>query len=108
MRSITATAYQYRDNSLYFQASRGFTPDAQVTPNIAAPGVGLVVLLPGRKFGNVSGSSLSAAITAGATALLLEWAIVRENLPFATGDSVRFYFQKGAAREETMEYPNPL
>lgn len=29
-------------------------------------------------------------------------------LSFATGDSVRFYFQKGAAREKTMEYPNPL
>lgn len=107
MRSITATAYQYRDNSLYFQASRGFTPDEQVTPNIAAPGVGLIIPLPGGGFGNASGSSLSAAITAGAAALLLEWAIVRGNLPFASGNSVRFYFQKGAAREETMEYPNP-
>lgn len=108
VRSITATAYQYRDNSLYFQTSRGFTPDGQVTPNVAAPGVDLLVPLPGGRFGNASGSSLSAAITAGAAALLLEWAIVRGNLPFASGNSVRFYFQRGAAREETMEYPNPL
>ena len=38
-RGITATAYQYLDNSLYFQAGRGFTPNNQVTPDLAAPGV---------------------------------------------------------------------
>ena len=42
-RSITATAYQYRDNSLYFQAGRGFTPNNQVTPDLAAPGVELII-----------------------------------------------------------------
>ena len=28
-RGITATAYQYLDNSLYFQAGRGFTPNTR-------------------------------------------------------------------------------
>ena len=47
-RGITATAYQYLDNSLYFQAGRGFTPNNQVTPDLAAPGVDLLIPLPGR------------------------------------------------------------
>ena len=72
-RGITATAYQYLDNSLYFQAGRGFTPNNQVTPDLAAPGVDLLIPLPGGAFGK----------------------------------AVKFYLQKGAVREEQMEYPNP-
>ncbi|MDD7218569.1 MAG: S8 family peptidase [Clostridia bacterium] len=105
--SITATAYKYRDNSLYFQAGRGFTPDNQVTPDLAAPGVDLTIPLPGGGFGKASGSSLSAAITAGAAALMLEWSIVRGNVPYASGNSVKYSLQKGAIREENMFYPNP-
>lgn len=106
-RSITATAYQYRDNSLFFQAGRGFTPDDQVTPDLAAPGVDLIIPVPGGRFGTGSGSSLAAAVTAGAAALVLEWAIVRGNLPYASGNTVKFYLQKGALREAQMDYPNP-
>ena len=106
-RSITATAYQYRDNSLYFQAGRGFTPNDQVTPDLAAPGVEMVIPLPGGAFGKSSGSSLAASVTAGAAALVLEWAIVRGNIPYASGNMVKFYLQKGAVREKEMEYPNP-
>lgn len=51
VRSITATAYQYRDNSLFYQAGRGFTPDNQVTPDLAAPGVNLLIPLRGGGFG---------------------------------------------------------
>lgn len=108
VRSITATAYQYRDASLFFQAGRGFTPDGQVTPDLAAPGVELIVPLNRQQnFGKATGSSLSAAITCGAAALLLEWAIVRGNLPYASGSAVKFALQKGAVREERMNYPNP-
>lgn len=55
-RGITATAYQYLDNSLYFQAGRGFTPNNQVTPDLAAPGVDLLIPLPGGAFGKASGA----------------------------------------------------
>ena len=106
-RSITATAYQYKDNSLFYQASRGFTPDGQVTPDLAAPGVGLRIPLPGGMFGTGQGSSLAAAVTCGAAALVLEWAIVRGNVPFASGNTVKYFLQKGAVREENMTYPNP-
>ena len=107
VRSITATAYQYRDNSLFYQAGRGFTPDNQVTPDLAAPGVNLLIPLRGGGFGTGSGSSLAAAITAGAAALMLEWAIVRGNIPYASGNIVKYALQKGADRDENVNYPNP-
>ena len=85
-RGITATAYQYLDNSLYFQAGRGFTPNNQVTPDLAAPGVDVLgpantsvysgILKNTQTFTHRTGTSAAAAITAGAVANLLNWGIV--------------------------------
>ncbi|MCB5473529.1 S8 family peptidase [Blautia luti] len=105
--SITATAYQHRDGSIYIAAGRGYTPNGMVTPHLAAPGVNVKVPLVRGGFGTRSGTSISAAQTAGIAALLFEWAIIRDNQPFFTGSSVKYYLQRGARREENMQYPNP-
>ena len=106
LESITVTAYQYRDNSLYVQASRGFMPDGNVVPQVAAPGVQIRIPQLNGLYGNASGTSLSAAQTAGAAALLFEWAVIRGNQPYFTGSSVKNYITRGAEREERMQYPN--
>ena len=106
LESITVTAYQYRDNTLYVQASRGFMPDGNVVPQVAAPGVQIRVPQLNGLYGNASGTSLSAAQTAGAAALLFEWAVIRGNQPYFTGSSVKNYITRGAEREERMQYPN--
>lgn len=103
---ITATAYQYRDNSLYLQAGRGFRPDGGITPDLAAPGVELLVPLLRGGFETASGTSLSAAMTAGVAALLFEWAVIRGNQPYFTGTNVKHYLERGARREERISYPN--
>lgn len=105
--SITATAYQHRDGSIYIAAGRGYTPDGMITPHLAAPGVNVKVPLVRGGFGTRSGTSISAAQTAGIASLLFEWAIIRDNQPFFTGSSVKYYLQRGARREENMQYPNP-
>lgn len=104
---MTLTAYRQSDGSLYQQASRGFTPGGIVKPNFAAPGVNMKVPLPNGGFGTASGSSLAAAQTAGIAALLFEWAIIRGNERFFTGISVKNYLQRGARREDSLQYPNP-
>ena len=105
--SITATAYQHRDGSIYVAAGRGYTPDGMITPHLAAPGVNVKVPLVRGGFGTRSGTSISAAQMSGIAALLFEWAIIRNNQPFFTGSSVKYYLQRGARREENMQYPNP-
>ena len=60
---MTVTAYQYRDNSLYIQASRGYNTENVVKPDFAAPGVGILTasIGAGREFEQASGTSLAAA-----------------------------------------------
>ena len=106
LESITVTAYQYRDNSLYVQASRGFMPDGNVVPQVAAAGVQSRVAQLNGRLGRASGTSLSAALTGGAAALLFEWAVVRGNQPYFTGSSVKNYITRGAKREDRLTYPN--
>lgn len=106
---MTVTAYQYRDNSLYSKASRGYNTDNVVKPDFAAPGVDMQTAAsgPAGRYTQASGTSLAAAQTSGIAALLFEWAIIRGNEPFFSGNSVKNYLRRGAVREEDMQYPNP-
>lgn len=106
IESITSTAYQYRDNSFFLLAGRGFMPDGMVTPDLAAPGVEILVPLLRGGFGQSSGTSLATALTSGVAALLFEWAVIRGNEPFFTGTNVKHYLERGARREEGIQYPN--
>lgn len=105
---MTVTAYQQRDGSLYTKASRGYTASQWVKPDFAAPGVDVKTAAAGRigGFGEASGTSLAAAQTAGIAALMFEWAIIRGNEPYFSGNSVKNYLRRGAVREEDMQYPN--
>lgn len=109
VNGMTVTAYQYRDNSLYSRASRGYNTDNVVKPDFAAPGADLKTAVPGSsgRYTQASGTSLAAAQTAGTAALLFEWAIIRGNEPFFSGNSVKNYLRRGAVRDEEMQYPNP-
>ena len=64
---MTVTAYQYRDNSLYVQASRGYNTENVVKPDFAAPGVDILTasIGAGAEFAPATGTSLAAAQTAG-------------------------------------------
>ena len=106
---MTVTAYQYHDNSLYVQASRGYNTENVVKPDFAAPGVGILTasIGAGRTFEQATGTSLAAAQTAGIAALLFEWALIRGNEPYFTGNSVKNYLSRGAVRDDIIQYPNP-
>ena len=106
--AMTATAYQYRDNSLYVQASRGYNTENVVKPDFAAPGVDILTASnrAGAEFVPETGTSLAAAQTAGMAALLFEWSLIRENEPYFTGNSIKNYLSRGAVRDLNLSYPN--
>ena len=107
--AMTVTAYQYRDNSLYVQASRGYNTENVVKPDFAAPGVDILTasIGAGAEFAPATGTSLAAAQTAGMAALLFEWSLIRENEAYFTGNSVKNYLSRGAVRDLNLIYPNP-
>lgn len=103
---ITVTAYNIEDDSLYLNASRGFTRIGVVKPEIAAPGVNILAPAPDQSFVSVTGTSASAAHATGVAALLLEWAIVRGNQPNLNTIDMKIFMIRGARRELDIQYPN--
>lgn len=101
LEPITVSIYNHENNSFYLESGRGFTRNANIKPDLAAPGVNVPTL-----YGNRTGSSLSAAITAGGVAQLLQWTVVEGNSPLADSGQIRNLLIKGAARKEGMQYPN--
>ncbi|MCD8020677.1 MAG: S8 family peptidase [Clostridiales bacterium] len=128
---ITYVPYDISTDSLYVRASRGYTRDGRVKPDLAAPGV--AVAIPGQTFRNQasngqtsssqissdqifpvqtsrqiirSGSSVAAAFGAGIGALMQEWALVKGNNPSLNGQNMRFYLTQGANQTQAYDYPN--
>ena len=98
---ICVTNYNHVNNSFYLESGRGFSRTGQIRPDFAAPGVNVPTL-----YGNRTGSSLSAAITAGGVAQFMQWAVVEGNSPLADTREVRNYLIKGANRQGGLNYPN--
>jgi len=98
---IAVSTYNTANNSFYTESGRGFGSDGTLSPNFAAPGVNIP--LPR---GNATGSSLAAAITAGAAAQLMEWAVVKENAINVETREIKNYLVRGASRDANINYPN--
>ncbi len=103
---ITVTAYNDADDSLYLNASRGFTRIDRVKPDVAAPGVNVVGPTLAGGFTTFTGTSVSAAHTTGIVALLFEWGIVQQRLPAMSTVEIKNLIIRGARRDVDLIYPN--
>jgi len=102
---ITCGAYDSNTNSLYLNTSWGPTRAPILKPDLVATGVNVGGFFP-TGYGVMSGTSVAAAITAGASALLLQWGIVNGNEVSMSTYHIRAYLIRGANRLETIFYPN--
>lgn len=98
---ISVSTYDASNNSFYISSGRGYTRTGAIKPDFAAPGVNISVVR-----GRQTGSSLAAAITAGAVAQFMQWAVVDGNNPFVESREVKNYFIRGASRSFDLTYPN--
>lgn len=71
-RAITISAYNPVNEAFYARASRGFTPNGIIKPDVTAPGVEVFGPLPRGQYGTMTGTSVAAAITTGIAALFLQ------------------------------------
>ncbi|HAN22150.1 MAG: hypothetical protein A2Y15_07805 [Clostridiales bacterium GWF2_36_10] len=102
---IDCGAYNVRNNNLCNESSWGPTRLFLITPDFVAPGVNVIGIFP-NGFGTLSGTSVAAAITAGACALILQWGIVDENNVSISTYQIRAYLIQGAAQSPNIDYPN--
>lgn len=106
--AIVVSGYNHRNDSFYLESSRGFTSDGRVKPDFAAPAVNVTAM---NRLGTQvlrTGTSYAAAITAGAVALFLQWAVVEGNIIYVTASRVRADFIRGARKPENVVLPSQL
>ena len=103
---ITTAAYNAYNNSLFLNSSRGYTRSGQIKPDLAAPGVNVFGPAPNNRFTTLSGTSVSAAITAGGCALLVEWGMRRTPARIFNNTELKTLLIRGAKRSPERLYPN--
>lgn len=96
---MTVGGYNTADNSIYAPSGRGPTRLLISKPHFCAPAVNL---------NGHSGTSLACAITAGASALMMEWLILRNGIYTANTGIVLTYLIMGAQGEPGEVYPNNI
>lgn len=99
--AVTVAAYQTSNNSIAASSGRGFARNNAIVPEVAAPGVNVST-----PYGDRSGTSVAAAITAGGCAQLLEWAVVNSNDILVNSVNIKNYLIRGAQRDRYLDYPN--
>lgn len=102
---ICCGAYNSFDGSLMLSSSWGPTLLPKSAPDLVSPGVRIGGLYPDGA-GTMTGTSVSAAITAGAAVLLTEWGNVKKNMPDMNGSTIRSLMIGGASRDNGVQYPN--
>lgn len=105
---LTVTAYNQFNNSILSESSRGYTRNNLIKPTIAAPGYQLPCAAPGNRYGTATGTGAAAAHTAGAAAMVMEWAITKGNYTSITGNDINRLMIRGATRNSSQTYPNSV
>lgn len=102
---ITCGAYDIYTDSLYFTSSWGPARMLPFSPDLAAPGVNVGGIFP-LGYGIMSGTSVAAAITTGACALMLQWGYVQRNETSISTFLIKTALIRGCERDPRINYPN--
>lgn len=97
--------YSVLTNGIYANTGRGPNRIMENSVDIIAPSVNVLGVYPYGK-GTMTGTSVGAAITTGAAALLLEWGIVEKNELVMNTQTIKQYLLRGATRQSGTLYPN--
>ena len=103
---ITAGGYQVSDRSIFTDSGRGYTTSGEIKPDFVAPAV--EVYGPGLRgnYVKLTGTSAAAAVTTGAVAQIMQWALVEQNNPTLLNAGIKNMLIRGAQRNYERSYPN--
>lgn len=106
LRCITTGGYNSRNNTFYIDSGRGFNRDGARKPDITSPCVNVFGPVPGGGYQNRTGTSVAAALTAGASAQLLQWGFINRNDTNMNSQDIKNYLIRGADRSRDIVYPS--
>ncbi len=98
---ISVSTYNADNRSFYINSGRGFSRTGEIRPDFAAPGVDVSTIS-----GSRTGSSYAAAITTGAVAQFMQWAVVERNSEYIESREIRSYFIRGTQKNPDTVYPS--
>ncbi len=103
---LTFAGFDARNSSIWYDSGRGYTRNGRIQPDLAAPAVEVSAVDLRGNINTLTGTSAAAALGAGACALLMEWGIVRGNVPAMDNVTIQRYLIRGAERLNIFDYPN--
>ena len=103
---ITVGGYNGLTDALYLESGRGFDALGGVKPDFVAPCVEVTGAGLRNNYVMYTGTSVAAAITAGASAQVLQWGVVQGNAPGMNSVEVKNTLIRGCRRDSGMVYPN--
>lgn len=103
---ITIGGYDGLTGARDIESGRGFNGQGQVKPEFCAPSVDVSGAGLRNNYVEYTGTSVGAAISAGAAAQVLEWGIVRGNAPTMNTVEVKNFLIRGCERDNNVVYPN--
>jgi subtilisin family serine protease len=106
---VTVAGYNAPLGSIASFSGRGYATESnQIKPDMTAPAVGVSMPNIGGGYTVRSGTSFAAPFVTGATALFMQWGIVKGNDPFLYGQRMKAFLHRGAQRNHAISYPNPI
>ena len=105
--AITAAAYNQTNNNLLNYSGCSFSNDYLNTIDIAAGGVNALTIAPNNSIAFVNGTSVAAAIVAGACSMIFQWGLVEGFNTNMYSQSLKTYLIRGVKTRSGDIYPNP-
>lgn len=104
--TITAAAYNQNNNNMVSYSGMAFANNYTNVIDVAAGGVNAITVAPNNETAIVNGTSVAAAIVAGACALIFEWGIIDGNYPHMYSQTLKTLLARGTDTRSGDIYPN--
>lgn len=104
--TVSVASYNQNNKTVLSYSGMSFIDDSINIIDFAAGGESTLTTGLGNKLDTISGTCLSAAIGAGACALLFQWGIIEGNYPYMHSESLKTFLQRGTIRRRGDTYPN--
>lgn len=98
--------YDSVTDGIYLESGRGYTVDGVIKPDFAAPAVSISTQNRYGRYDRMTGTSAAAAISAGASALMMEWNISYLENRSVNSIELKNQIINGARRIDNQLYPN--